>query len=111
LPNTPRALPQDKKVIDVVDLDDDDDDDEVASQASPSTFPANQQFRLVPSNQLQQQSLPQGLTYTVVSSGPTMNPGLNRVVIARPQQSPAAQLIVSRNGIANGAAGRQAQVN
>jgi hypothetical protein len=108
LPNTPRVLPQDKKVIDVVDLDDDDDEDEVAPQASPSTFPANQQFRLVPSNQ---QSLPQGLTYTVVSSGPTMNPGLNRVVIARPQQSPAGQLIVSRNGIANGAAGRQAQVN
>ena len=109
LPKTPRTLPQDGKVVDVVDLDDD--DDEVAPLASPSTFPANQQFRLVPSNQLQQQSLPRGLTYTVVSSGPTMNPGLNRVVIARPQQSPAGQLIVSRNGIANGAAGRQAQVN
>ncbi len=106
--NSPQAALPEKKVIDVVDLDDED-DVVPQSTSNPVTFNANQQFRLVPTNQLQQQSLPQGLTYTVVSA---MNPGLNRVMIARPQQSPG-QLIVSRNGIVNGqgAAGRLAQVS
>jgi hypothetical protein len=109
--STPQATLPEKKVIDVVDLDDED-DVVPQSTSNPVTFNANQQFRLVPTNQLQQQSLPQGLTYTVVPAGSAMNPGINRVMIARPQQSPG-QLIVSRNGIVNGqgAAGRLAQVS
>ena len=111
LPSTPSpraAASQEKKVIDVVDLDDDDD---VTPQASTNTVSIpSSQFRLVPTNQLQQQSLPQGLTYTVVSTGSTMSPGLNRVLVARPQMN-SGQIIVSRNGITNGPGpGRPLQV-
>ena len=101
-----------KKSITVVDLDDDDD---VTSTPTLNqiVIPSNQ-VRLISTNQLQQQPS-QGVTYTVVSSsntgttmsGSAMGPGVNRFILARPQQP--GQIFLARSGV-NGTAIRQQQV-
>ena len=83
------------KVIDVVDLDDDDD-----TPPAPAPLRQNQvvistgQVRIVPNTQT--------VTYAVVSNAGTATTmtgpaGMNRVLIARPQQ--AGQVLVTRNGM------------
>jgi hypothetical protein len=101
-----------KKVITVVDLDDDDEATPTA-MTNKIVVPSGQ-VRIIPTNHLQQQ-LSQGVTYTVVSSnntGTTMSggSGVNRLLVARPQQP--GQIVLARNGVSgvNGTAIRQQQV-
>jgi CHAT domain-containing protein len=60
------------------------------------------QLRVIPMSQLQQQ----GQTYAIVSSANNVTPGMNRVMIARPQA--ASQLFLTRN--INGVVTRALQV-
>lgn len=83
------------KVIDVVDLDDDDD-------TPPAPAPLRQNQIIIPTGQVRIVPNTQTLTYAVVSNGATSTTmtspaGMNRVVIARPQQ--AGQVLVTRNGV------------
>jgi len=83
------------KVIDVVDLDDDDD-------TPPAPAPLRQNQIIIPTGQVRIVPNTQTLTYAVVSNGATSTTmtspaGMNRVVIARPQQ--AGQVLVTRNGL------------
>ena len=99
-----------------------DDDDDVTPKSTPTpnkiVIPSGQ-VRFIPTNHLQQQQQQnQGVTYTVVSSantvttmsGSAMGPGVNRLLIARPQQP--GQIVLARNGVSavNGTAIRQQQV-
>ncbi len=91
--NTSRA----SNVIDVVDLDDDDD-----TPSAPAPTPLRPNQVIIPSGQVRIVPNTQAVTYAVVSnvstattmSGPA---GMNRVLIARPQQS--GQVLVTRNGM------------
>ncbi len=84
-------------VIDVVDLDDDDD-----TPSAPAPAPLRPNQVLIPTGQVRIVPNTQAVTYAVVSnvstattmSGPA---GMNRVLIARPQQS--GQVLVTRNGM------------
>ncbi len=99
-PNLP--LHQENKVIDVVDIDDDDDVRPVAAPQMNHIVVPSGQLRVIPASQLQQQ----GLTYAVVSSANNVAPGMNRVLIARPQA--AGQIFLTRN--VNGVVTRAPQV-
>ena len=101
-----------KKVITIVDLDDE--DDVTPTPTAHQIVIPQGQVRLIPSNHLQQQS--QNVAYTVVSnantgttmSGGGMGPGVNRLLIARPQQP--GQIVLARTGGVPGTAIRQQQV-
>ena len=83
------------KVIDVVDLDDDDD-------TPPAPAPLRQNQVVIPTGQVRIVPNTQTVTYAVVSNAGTATTmtgpaGMNRVLIARPQQ--AGQVLVTRNGM------------